>query len=86
VVNAYIRADARHKRRAAHLYISKGVDRANEQRNCENQQTPVSPTTMRVVVGETLDLAQIQSLLDACAKFGVIKSTFSAADIIATGR
>ena len=46
-------------------------------------QTPVSPTTMRVIFGETLDLGQIQSLLDACAKYGVIKASFPASDIIA---
>lgn len=46
-------------------------------------QTPVSPTTMRVIFGETLDLTQIQSLIDACAKYGVIKASFPASDIIA---
>lgn len=46
-------------------------------------QTPVSPTTMRVIFGETIDFAQVQSLIDACAKYGVIKSSFPASDIIA---
>jgi NitT/TauT family transport system substrate-binding protein len=50
-------------------------------------QTPVSPNTMRVVFGETLDEKQIQSIVDACAKYGVIKARFPATDIIAsTGR
>ncbi len=46
-------------------------------------QTPVSSTTMRVIFGETLDETQIQSLIDACAKYGIIKDRFPAADIIA---
>jgi NitT/TauT family transport system substrate-binding protein len=45
--------------------------------------TPVSATTTRVVFGEALDARQIQSLIDACAKYGVIKSRFPAAEIIA---
>jgi NitT/TauT family transport system substrate-binding protein len=46
-------------------------------------KTPVTSTTMRVIFGETLDVAQIQSLIDVCAKYGVVKQSFPAADIIA---
>jgi NitT/TauT family transport system substrate-binding protein len=46
-------------------------------------QTPVSSTTTRVVFGETLDERQIQTLIDACARYGVIKTRFPAHDIIA---
>jgi NitT/TauT family transport system substrate-binding protein len=49
-------------------------------------QTTVTPTTMRVIFGETLNNAQIQHLIDACAKYGVIKERFPAADIIASVR
>jgi NitT/TauT family transport system substrate-binding protein len=49
-------------------------------------QTTVTPTTMRVIFGETLNLDQIQRLIDACAKYGVIKERFPASDIIASGR
>jgi NitT/TauT family transport system substrate-binding protein len=52
----------------------------------DETKTPVSATTMRVVFGETLDVKQIQTLIDACAKYGVIKATFPATDIIASGR
>jgi NitT/TauT family transport system substrate-binding protein len=46
-------------------------------------KTPVTSTTMRVIFGETLDVMQIQNLIDVCAKYGVIKQAFPAADIIA---
>lgn len=49
----------------------------------EETQTTVTPTTMRVIFGETFNLDQIQHLIDACAKYGVIKASFPAADIIA---
>lgn len=46
-------------------------------------KTPVTATTMRVTFGETIEPAQIQSLVDACAKYGVIKQSFPVADFIA---
>jgi len=46
-------------------------------------QTPVTPTTMRVIFGEKLEAAPIQRLIDACAKYGVLKARFPATDIIA---
>jgi NitT/TauT family transport system substrate-binding protein len=49
-------------------------------------KTPVTATTVRVIFGETLDQTQIQNLIDACAKYGVIKDRFLASDIIATGK
>jgi NitT/TauT family transport system substrate-binding protein len=47
---------------------------------------PIAPDAKRVVYGETLDPAQIQPLIDACAAYGLIKTRFPAADIIATTR
>lgn len=49
-------------------------------------KTPVTPTTMRVIFGETLDPAQIQVLIDSCAKYGIIKQSFPAGDIIVNAR
>jgi NitT/TauT family transport system substrate-binding protein len=49
-------------------------------------KTPVTATTSRVIFGESLDLAPIQSLIDACAKYGIIKERFSVNDIVAATR
>jgi hypothetical protein len=46
-------------------------------------KTPVTSTTMRVTFGETIEPAQIQSLVDTSAKYGVIKQSFPVADFIA---
>ena len=46
-------------------------------------KTPVTSTTMRVIFGETIDPEQIQSLIEVCAKYGVIKQAFPVADFIA---
>ena len=49
-------------------------------------KTPVAAGTVRVIFGETIDPAKIQSLIDAAAKYGVLKARFSASDIIATAK
>jgi NitT/TauT family transport system substrate-binding protein len=45
----------------------------------------ISPTMKRTVYAERLDAAQIQPLIDAAAKYKALKSSFPAADLIATG-
>jgi NitT/TauT family transport system substrate-binding protein len=45
-------------------------------------KTPVTPTTQRVIFGETLDFSQLQRLIDACAKYGIIQARFPASDMI----
>ena len=49
-------------------------------------KTPVSATTQRVIFGEGIDMMQIQNIIDACTKYGIIKATFPATDILAAGR
>jgi NitT/TauT family transport system substrate-binding protein len=49
-------------------------------------KTPVTSTTMRVIFGETIDQTQIQNLIDASAKYGVLKARFPASDILATAK
>jgi NitT/TauT family transport system substrate-binding protein len=46
-------------------------------------KTPVTATTQRVIFGEALDPAPIQALIDACAKYGIIKERFPVSDILA---
>jgi NitT/TauT family transport system substrate-binding protein len=46
-------------------------------------KTPVTANTSRVIFGETINLTQIQTLIDACAKYGIIKTRFPASDIVA---
>jgi NitT/TauT family transport system substrate-binding protein len=46
----------------------------------------ITPATKRVLFGERLDPAAVQPLIDVAARYGVLKASFPANDILALGR
>ncbi len=49
----------------------------------DETKIPVTAATRRLIFGDTLDPSEIQSTIDACVKYGIMKERFSASDIIA---
>jgi NitT/TauT family transport system substrate-binding protein len=47
-------------------------------------KTPVTASTKRVIYGERLDPLEIQAPIDAAARYGALKASFPAADVLAS--
>jgi hypothetical protein len=51
----------------------------------EYSKTTISPAVRRIFYPERLSAAQLQPVIDASAKYGVLKASFPAKDLFAPG-